>query len=151
MKSLQGYLDLWKTSKSAVATATIYEHTHTYLFRIRTLQARTQGYLNTIVVFFFFIRFYKFLVDANKDPHIKTCPRCSHVMTVNIVLLRNPKHKKKGLKVNNALEIKLDHFLAFQHHTFSRNLAFSKTIWLIYSIELNWTSVHHQFTHDKGL
>ena len=42
-------------------------------------------------------KFYKFLVDANKEPHIKTCPRCSTVMTIDPNILKDPKVKKKGL------------------------------------------------------
>ncbi|ESP02641.1 hypothetical protein LOTGIDRAFT_199565, partial [Lottia gigantea] len=28
-------------------------------------------------------KYYKFLIDANKDPYIKTCPRCSNVKKVS--------------------------------------------------------------------
>ena len=28
-------------------------------------------------------KFYCYLVDANKDPYIKTCPRCSHVYKIS--------------------------------------------------------------------
>ena len=44
-------------------------------------------------------KFYKFLVDANKEPHIKTCPQCSSVLTVHKHELYHPKARKKGLKV----------------------------------------------------
>ena len=44
-------------------------------------------------------KFSKFLVDANNEPHIKTCPRCSHVVRVELAQIRNPRVKKKGYHV----------------------------------------------------
>ncbi|KAL5013728.1 hypothetical protein ScPMuIL_007998 [Solemya velum] len=44
-------------------------------------------------------KFYKFLIDANQDPLIKTCPRCSKVCKIDKVRLNNRKEKKKGIKV----------------------------------------------------
>ncbi|KAK6168112.1 hypothetical protein SNE40_022005 [Patella caerulea] len=44
-------------------------------------------------------KFYRYLVDANKDPCIKTCPRCSHVKRVSMDQLENKIVKKKGLEV----------------------------------------------------
>ena len=42
-------------------------------------------------------KFYKFLIDANKDPHVKTCPRCSTAMVIEPSLLKDRKVKKNGL------------------------------------------------------
>lgn len=44
-------------------------------------------------------KYYKFLVDANQDPHIKTCPRCSHVMKLSKENTKSLKTSSKGLKV----------------------------------------------------
>ena len=43
-------------------------------------------------------RFYRFLIDANKDPFVKTCPYCSHIT-----------HLPKELhdQINNKFGIKL--------------------------------------------
>ena len=45
-------------------------------------------------------KFYRFLVEANKDPHIKTCPRCSHIHSVEKSLVSHPSRRKQGLKVD---------------------------------------------------
>ena len=44
-------------------------------------------------------KFYKFLVDANKEPHIKTCPRCSHITKVDPAGLSERPVKKLSLEV----------------------------------------------------
>ena len=44
-------------------------------------------------------KFYRFLVDANKEPHIKTCPRCSHIASVDQELVKTFKQMKYGHKV----------------------------------------------------
>ena len=45
-------------------------------------------------------KYYKFLVDANKEPHIKTCPRCSHIMKLDDPQsIHKQKVKKHGLRV----------------------------------------------------
>lgn len=44
-------------------------------------------------------KYHKFLTDANNEPNVKTCPRCSHIMNIDLVQLRNPKVKEKGLQV----------------------------------------------------
>lgn len=44
-------------------------------------------------------KFYRFLVDANKEPHIKTCPRCSHISSVDPESVKAFKQQKYGLKV----------------------------------------------------
>ncbi len=44
-------------------------------------------------------KFYRFLVEANKEPHIKTCPQCCQIMTLEPGILDMSKIKKKGLKV----------------------------------------------------
>ena len=43
-------------------------------------------------------KFYRFLVDANKDPKIKTCPRCSHITNVNTGTSK-PNLPSMGVKV----------------------------------------------------
>ncbi|KAK7091292.1 hypothetical protein V1264_008996 [Littorina saxatilis] len=43
------------------------------------------------------MKFYKFLIDANVDPTIKTCPRCSVGHQVDKADLRNRKILKQGL------------------------------------------------------
>lgn len=48
------------------------------------------------------VKFNQFLVDANKEPHRKTCPRCSGIMTIDLELLREPMAKKFGLRVECA-------------------------------------------------
>ncbi|XP_041361449.1 uncharacterized protein LOC121377502 isoform X2 [Gigantopelta aegis] len=63
-------------------------------------------------------KFYKFLIDANKDPKIKTCPRCSHVTRLEDCLLKmngnisskKQKQYKKYLKrvKKKSLEVKCD-------------------------------------------
>ena len=42
-------------------------------------------------------KFFKFLVDANKEAHIKTCPKCSTVTTLDTDQVRKP--GKHGLEV----------------------------------------------------
>lgn len=44
-------------------------------------------------------KFYKFLIDANRDPHIKTCPRCSEVNKVEKLLLSDKHSMKYGICV----------------------------------------------------
>lgn len=48
------------------------------------------------------VKFNQFLVDANKEPHRKTCPRCSSVMTIDLLLLHEPMAKKFGVRVECA-------------------------------------------------
>ncbi len=46
------------------------------------------------------MKFYRFLIDANKDPFKKTCPRCSKVMEVKeSEVFKEPQIKKNGLLV----------------------------------------------------
>lgn len=40
-------------------------------------------------------KFYKYLVDANNDPLVKTCPKCSFVQHVTKEQMNIPKKKKK--------------------------------------------------------
>jgi hypothetical protein len=40
-------------------------------------------------------KFYKYLVDANNDPYVKTCPRCSYIQRVTKEELLVPKKKRK--------------------------------------------------------
>lgn len=42
-------------------------------------------------------KYNKFLVDANQDPFVKTCPRCSTVMTVEPSLIKAMNIKRKGV------------------------------------------------------
>lgn len=44
-------------------------------------------------------KFYKFLIDANLDPTLKTCPRCSHAVQVDRAMLKKRKVVKNGLYV----------------------------------------------------
>ncbi|KAK7475628.1 hypothetical protein BaRGS_00033121, partial [Batillaria attramentaria] len=44
-------------------------------------------------------KFYKFLIDANLDPTLKTCPRCSNALRVDRALLKKRKVLKNGLFV----------------------------------------------------
>ncbi|XP_013397941.1 uncharacterized protein LOC106164543 [Lingula anatina] len=44
-------------------------------------------------------KFYRFLVDANKEPHVKTCPRCSKIMTLKKEDLTQSKSMKAGYSV----------------------------------------------------
>lgn len=45
------------------------------------------------------MKFYKFLIDANIDPTVKTCPRCSSGLQVDKVTLKKRKVLKNGLLV----------------------------------------------------
>ena len=45
------------------------------------------------------LKFYKFLIDANIDPTVKTCPRCSSGLQVDKVTLKKRKVLKNGLPV----------------------------------------------------
>lgn len=45
------------------------------------------------------VKFNQFLVDANKEPDKKTCPRCSAVMSVEMQALQERRTKKYGLQV----------------------------------------------------
>ncbi|KAL8585697.1 hypothetical protein ACOMHN_022344 [Nucella lapillus] len=47
----------------------------------------------------FKIKFYKFLIDANIDPSVKTCPQCSHGLQVDKTTLKKRKVIKHGLHV----------------------------------------------------
>lgn len=44
-------------------------------------------------------KFYKFLIDANLDPCLKTCPRCSDAVQLDRTLLKKRNIVKKGLPV----------------------------------------------------
>lgn len=48
------------------------------------------------------VKFNQFLVDANKEPDKKTCPRCSAVMSVEMQALQERRIKKYGLQVECA-------------------------------------------------
>ncbi|XP_071110560.1 uncharacterized protein [Haliotis cracherodii] len=48
-------------------------------------------------------KYYKFLVDANKDPDVKTCPRCSHVMKLSGLNQRLNTHALKLKKKDRAV------------------------------------------------
>ena len=43
-------------------------------------------------------KFYRFLVQANNKPNIKTCPRCSNLTTVELSMLQDSRVKKQGLQ-----------------------------------------------------
>lgn len=43
-------------------------------------------------------RFMQFLVDANRDPRRKTCPRCSHITKVDRLTLAELGNRKYGLR-----------------------------------------------------
>lgn len=45
------------------------------------------------------MKFYKFLIDANIDPTVKTCPRCSSGLQVDKATLKKRKVLKNGLLV----------------------------------------------------
>ncbi|XP_076456869.1 uncharacterized protein LOC143291121 isoform X2 [Babylonia areolata] len=47
----------------------------------------------------FKMKFYKFLIDANVDPTVKTCPRCSCGLQVDKAALKKRKVIKNGLHV----------------------------------------------------
>ena len=45
------------------------------------------------------VKYEQFLVDANREPHRKTCPRCSEITTVDLERLKGKKVKKFGFQV----------------------------------------------------
>ncbi|OWF49154.1 uncharacterized protein LOC110452159 [Mizuhopecten yessoensis] len=45
-------------------------------------------------------KYYKFLVDANQDPMVKTCPQCSTIQNITKEELRAAKKRVKGFRTN---------------------------------------------------
>jgi|SRR6218665_649153 len=43
-------------------------------------------------------RYLRLLVDANRDPRRKTCPRCSHITEVDPEMLKGQGNQKYGLR-----------------------------------------------------